>query len=219
MPCARCSKVRHEPVTRNEFEAFTRPLLADNSAIATLSWVPRVLNSERAQHERAAVSQGLTDYRIKAMNADGKMTLSPEHSEYYPVFYATVPKTSSLYGLDLRSEPPTLAEMDHARDVDRLAFSQVRTLVSTGGIESGYLFSLPIYKQWIASRHDRGSAPQSHRFRSRVAKYRQDGQYDHHRDQNAERAQLVLLPAWRRAGRFAGLRPWLAAAHDRRLYR
>jgi diguanylate cyclase (GGDEF)-like protein len=141
-----------EPVTRNEFDAFTRPILADNSAIATLSWVPRVLNSERAEHERSAVVQGLAGYRIKAMNADGNIALSPEHSEYYPVYYATLPKTSPLYGLDLRSEPPTLAEMDHARDSDRLGFSPVRTLVSTGGTQSGYLFSMPVYKR--GSLHD-----------------------------------------------------------------
>jgi diguanylate cyclase (GGDEF)-like protein len=141
-----------EPVSRNEFDAFTRPILADNSAIATLSWVPRVLHSERAEHERSAGLQGLAGYRIKAMNADGNMALSPEHSEYYPVYYATLPKTSPLYGLDLRSEPPTLAEMDHARDSDRLGFSPVRTLVSTGGTQSGYLFSMPVYKH--GSLHD-----------------------------------------------------------------
>ena len=38
-----------DPVWRDEFEAFARPLLRENAAIATLSWVPRVLNSERAQ--------------------------------------------------------------------------------------------------------------------------------------------------------------------------
>ena len=30
-------------VSRNSFEAFTRPLLQENAGIATLSWVPRVL--------------------------------------------------------------------------------------------------------------------------------------------------------------------------------
>jgi diguanylate cyclase len=133
-----------EPVTRNEFEAFTRPLLAEDSAIATLSWVPRVLNSERTQHERMAASQGLTDYHIKARNADAKLTPSPERSEYYPIFYAT---SASLFGLDLRSELLTLAQMEHARDADRLGFSPIRTLVSTGGTQSGYVFSLPIYKR------------------------------------------------------------------------
>ena len=139
-------------VTRDEFETFTRPLLLENSAIATLSWVPLVLNSERTEHERVAALQGLSGYCIKAMGADGKMVPSPERNEYYPIFYATLPKTSALYGLDLRSEPPTLAELAHARDEDRLGFSQVRGLVTTDGTEGGFLFSLPVYQR--GSLHD-----------------------------------------------------------------
>ncbi len=141
-----------DPVTRTEFDAFTRPLLRENAAIATLSWVPRILNSERAVHEREGVLQGLPDYRIKDIDTDGKMTVSPQRSEYYPIFFATVPTTSSLYGLDLRSETATLAELEHSRDEDRLGFSPVPTLVSTGGTKGGFLFSLPIYKR--GSRHD-----------------------------------------------------------------
>ncbi len=137
------------PVTRNEFEAFSRPLLLENSAISTLSWVPRVPNSERAEHEHAGVLQGLPDYHIMKMGADGKMIVSPEHGEYYPIFYATLRRTASLYGLDLRSEPATLAELERARDEDRLGFSQVSTLVSTGGSQSGFLFSLPVYKRGL----------------------------------------------------------------------
>jgi diguanylate cyclase (GGDEF)-like protein len=140
------------PVPRNVFELFTRPLLRENSAITTLSWVPRVLNAERADHERAAVLQGLSDYRIKSMGTDSKMSPSPEHSEYYPIFYGTVPETSPLYGLDLRSEPQTLVEMERARDENRLRFSQVHGLVSADGAEGGFLFSMPVYRQ--GSPHD-----------------------------------------------------------------
>jgi len=136
-----------DAVTRNEFDAFTQPLLVEDTAIVTLSWVPRVLNSERAEHERSGVRQGLPGYRIKAMQADGKMITSPEHSEYYPIFYATVPKTSMLYGLDLRSEPATLQQLEQGRDNDRLGFSRIATLVTTDGTEGGFLFSLPIYKR------------------------------------------------------------------------
>ena len=135
-------------VSRNSFEAFTRPLLIENAAIATLSWVPRVLDSERAEFEREAVQQGLPDYQIKMMGADGvTMSPSPERSEYYPVFYATAPKTSKLYGLDLRSEPPTLLEMEQARDKNRLGISGLRTLITVGGAQGGFLFSLPVYKR------------------------------------------------------------------------
>jgi diguanylate cyclase len=140
------------PVPRNVFELFTRPLLRENSAITTLSWVPRVLNAERADHERAAVLQGLSDYRIKSMGTDSKMSPSPEHSEYYPIFYGTVPETSPLYGLDLRSEPQTLVEMERARDENRLRFSQVHGLVSADGAQGGFLFSMPVYRQ--GSPHD-----------------------------------------------------------------
>jgi diguanylate cyclase (GGDEF)-like protein len=137
------------PVTRGEFEKFTHPLLLESAAIATLSWVPRVLNSERRDYERAAALQGLAGYHIKAIDADGKMTPSPERSEYYPIFYATLPTSSRLYGLDLRSEPPTLAEMEQARDADHLGFSQVASLVSTGLKQHGFLFSLPVYKHGL----------------------------------------------------------------------
>ncbi len=140
------------PVSRNVFELFTSPLLRENSAITTLSWVPRVLNAARNDHERAAVLQGLSGYRIKAMGTDRKMSPSPERSEYYPIFYATVPKTSPLYGLDLRSEPQTLLEMERARDENRLSFSQVSGLVSADGTQNGFLFSMPVYRQ--GSLHD-----------------------------------------------------------------
>jgi diguanylate cyclase (GGDEF)-like protein len=135
-----------EPVTRNEFEAFAQPLLRENAAITTLSWVPRVPNDERAEHEREGLLAGLPDYHIKDIDAQGRMTVSPRRSMYYPIFYATLPNTSPLYGLDLRSEPETLVELRHLRDEDRLGFSAVPKLVSTGGKQGGFLFSLPIYK-------------------------------------------------------------------------
>ena len=136
-----------DQTTRSEFEAFTRPVLQANSAIQTLSWVPRVLRSERAEHELAAAKEGIAGYRIKAIAADGSMSPSPEHDEYFPIFYATVPKASRLYGLDLRSEPPTLAELEQARDGDQLGFSQVPALVSSSGAQHGYIFSLPVYRR------------------------------------------------------------------------
>jgi diguanylate cyclase len=141
-----------EPVTRNGFEAFARPLLSENAAVATLSWVPRIAGSERAGHERMGIREGLPDYHIKDMGADGKMTVSPERSEYYPIFYATVPITSALYGLDLRSETSTLSELERSRDLDRLGFSPVPALVSADGGQGGFLFSLPIYRR--GSVHD-----------------------------------------------------------------
>ena len=140
------------PVSRDAFEAFVRPLLLEDAAITNLSWVPRVPDAQRPAHERKGAAEGLPDYHIKDMTADGTMVGSPERKEYYPIFYATPPLTSPLYGLDLRSEPATWAEMAAARDGDRLGYSPVRSLVTTGGAKSGFLFSLPIYQR--GSPHD-----------------------------------------------------------------
>jgi diguanylate cyclase (GGDEF)-like protein len=142
----------NDRVTRAEFEAFARPVLQSSSAIQTLSWVPRVLRSQRAEHELMAAQEGLPKYKIKVFAPDGSAAPAPEADEYFPIFYATVPKSSRLYGLDLRSEPPTLTELEHARDGDQLGFSQVPALVSAGGTQHGFIFSLPVYRQ--GSPHD-----------------------------------------------------------------
>ncbi len=136
-------------VTRKEFEAFARSHLQAGSAIQTLSWIPRVRRDERAAYELAAAHDGLEGYHFKVSAADGGMIPSGEQDEYFPIFYSTVPKTSMLYGLDLRSEPPTLAELERARDDDQLGFSAVPALVSANGKQPGYIFSLPVYQKGL----------------------------------------------------------------------
>jgi len=137
-------------ITRQKFEEFTQPLLVYSSGIVTMSWVPRILGPARSAHERLGASQGIKDYRIKWRLSDNKtMVTAPERSEYYPIFYATLPKASPLYGLDLFSEPPTRAELEQARDTGQLGFSPIHSLVSTGETGVGYLFSLPIYRHGL----------------------------------------------------------------------
>jgi diguanylate cyclase (GGDEF)-like protein len=134
-----------DKVTRREFESFARPFINPGSAIQTLSWVPRIRHADRAAHERDGRADGLPDYQIKIASEHG-LTAAPDQPEYYPIFYATVPRTSRLYGLDLRSEPPTLAELEAARDGDLLGFSEIPALVSASGQQHGFIFSLPVYQ-------------------------------------------------------------------------
>ena len=120
-----------------------------------------------------------------------------------PCWTTTWPRTIWIVRLTLSLKvliSPTLAEMDHAWDSDRLGFSPIGTLVSTGGTQSGYVFSMPVYKTWITSRHDRGTAPRPHWFRSWVAEYRQDGRYNHRCKQNSKRARIALLSCLAAAG-------------------
>jgi CHASE1-domain containing sensor protein len=75
-----------DEVNRSEFWTFADTILRDQSAILTVSWIPRIPHAERAAHELAGVRAGLPGYRINSMSPDGKLTPSPEHSEYFPVF-------------------------------------------------------------------------------------------------------------------------------------
>ena len=136
-----------DEVSRKEFEAFTRPHMQSSSAIQTLSWVPRVRRDERPAYELAAARDGIEEYQFKIKSADGGLVPSEEHDEYYPIFYSTAPKTSRLYGLDLRSESSELAELIRARDGDRLAFSTVPALLVAEGSQHKFVFNLPVYRQ------------------------------------------------------------------------
>ncbi len=134
-----------DAVTRVEFELFTRRMLRGLNAIQNFNWVPRVLNAERAAHERAAQHDGIPAYRIRYAPSHGTIVPSPERDEYLPVFYTTLPKTNRLYGLDLRS---TIADkLDRARDLDELSCVPNWVLHSTDGATRGILLSLPVYRQ------------------------------------------------------------------------
>jgi hypothetical protein len=136
-------------VTRGEFEAFADTLLRDSSDIVTLSWVPHVRNGERASLELAAARERVSSHGIQTRDADGSLHPAGRHDQYFPILYSTVPRDSPVYGLDLRSQPATLAQLERARDSDQLGFSSVAALVSAAGAQDGFIFSLPVYRQGL----------------------------------------------------------------------
>jgi diguanylate cyclase len=134
-------------ITRDEFDLFARRLLQHEPAIQNLSWVPRVRGGERAAYEQAAARDGFTGFHFLSSTEEGDLVTAPQRGEYYPIFYATVPKSSRIYGLDLRSEPVTLERLERARDDDQLALSTRDALYSAEGSQHGFLFSLPVFRQ------------------------------------------------------------------------
>jgi diguanylate cyclase (GGDEF)-like protein len=134
-----------DDIPRHEFEIFAGSLLKSGAAIQTLSWVPIVKRDERETFEREAADDGLAGFRIKSMAADGTLPTAEAQDEYFPILYSTAPRTNQIYGLDLRSQPKTLAELERARDGDKMGFSSTSTLFTTGG-QRGFIFSLPVYR-------------------------------------------------------------------------
>src|SRR6202140_3679620 len=143
-----------DEVNRRQFEIFSERTLRDQTAIQSVSWIPRVSHAERAAYERSAIDDGIPGYHIKAvgLGPDGSLALSPERDEYFPIFYSTEkPKTSSVFGIDLASEPKRREVLDRAWRNNQPATFADFTLHTGAGDRLGFIVMLPIFRQDLPS--------------------------------------------------------------------
>jgi diguanylate cyclase (GGDEF)-like protein len=135
-------------VTREEFAVFSQDLMRERKGLLSMSWTPRVLDAEREAHERAARRDGIPDYRISAIDANGdKAGPSPKSEDYYPIFYSTQPREARSYGVDLQDGGVRQRALDVARDNDALAATKNFRLQSgVGDKPIGFFAVLPVYK-------------------------------------------------------------------------
>ncbi len=109
----------NEEITRSEFETFSTRLFERHPGMLRIAWLPRVNRKERAEYEAAAITDGVSGYRIKSLQGDG-FAPAPQGDEYFPIFYSTQPKTSPVYGTDYASIPERRVALERARDSDRI---------------------------------------------------------------------------------------------------
>src|SRR5450432_442199 len=77
----------NEEITRSEFEVFSGRLFENHPGILRVGWVPRINRKERADHEAAAVNDGVAGYQIRSLAADGGLSPAPQSNEYFPIFF------------------------------------------------------------------------------------------------------------------------------------
>ncbi|MGE8188180.1 sensor domain-containing diguanylate cyclase [Pseudomonas sp. NPDC086278] len=122
-----------DSVSRKEFDGYTKPLLLRTQAY---SFAPRVTNAERAQFERKVQAEGLSNFTLRELNADGELQLAAERDEYVPVLYSqTQSRLGSPLGYDLLAQPMRRSTLERADKLGSLAVSQPMYLV---GIEPAY---------------------------------------------------------------------------------
>ena len=136
-------------ITRDEFESFSRSLLANRTAILNISWIPRVTRDERAAHEASAASDGLADYHIRAIGPGGSLPISPDRDEYFPKFYSTEARTSPAYGLDNKDGGAREQALAHIRDANVLSISPPLLLHIGNGDRRGFWAGLPVYARGL----------------------------------------------------------------------
>ncbi|OPY94961.1 histidine kinase [Bradyrhizobium sacchari] len=135
----------NDEVTRSEFETFSVRLFERHPGMLRIAWLPRVTRKGRAEYEAAAAADGVSGYRIKSLQGD-VFEVAPQSDEYFPVFYSTQPKTSSVYGMNYASIPERLAALERARDNDGVAAIRTRLYEPReGGRLPDVLVAIPVY--------------------------------------------------------------------------
>src|SRR3984893_17890384 len=143
-----------DEVSRRQFEIFAERTLRDQTAIQSVSWIPRVSHAERAARERSAIDDGIPGYHIKAvgLGPDGSLAPSPERDEYFPIFYSTEKaKTFPDFGIDLASERKRRETLERAwRNNQPATFADFRLHTGVGD-RFGFIVVLPMYRQDLPS--------------------------------------------------------------------
>jgi CHASE1-domain containing sensor protein len=133
---------------REQFQSFAEQLFDDKNAMLAASWLPRVTRQERAEHERRAVEDGLADYHIRSVAADGSLSIAPDAPEYFPILYTSkVGASAAVYGLNAMDGGLRQQALERARDGDRPAATAIFELRRGEGNRNGFVIALPVYRR------------------------------------------------------------------------
>jgi diguanylate cyclase (GGDEF)-like protein len=94
------------PVTRTEYQAFSRSLRERVVGLRDTGWAPRVTAANRDAFEREIRASGWPDFQIVEFSPDHKMVRAKDRPEYFPVIYSDPgPANRYVMGFDFASEP------------------------------------------------------------------------------------------------------------------
>lgn len=144
-----------EDVTRNEFSAFAKGILARQPYIYEFGWVPLVSGSDRTIFESKALADGITNFTFKEINAEGNIVPAKVRSRYFPIYYIAhasgdVEGLEQILGIDIGILPDRLAFIEAAIDSGKaLSVHNQKTygaLYEKDGFSISSRIFLPIYR-------------------------------------------------------------------------
>lgn len=129
-----------------QFRNEAQRILSRHGDIQALEWIPRIIQSERAQYV-SRIRRYFPDYEISERQEQGVMVRAEERQEYYPVYFVEpLLGNESALGFDLSSSPSRLEALEMSRDRDIPQATASITLVQESGKQKGFLAFLPIYR-------------------------------------------------------------------------
>ncbi len=136
-------------VDRDEFTKFTRNILIKYPDLASLYWVPRVLDSERIVFEERTRQEGYADFSIYQFGNNARKITVNKRLEYFPFYYIAplIEETKIIFGYDAGSVPEYLKVMQDASDSgETYATEQIEKIINPSDEYSYYVF-FPVYRQ------------------------------------------------------------------------
>ncbi|WP_268796783.1 sensor domain-containing diguanylate cyclase [Pseudomonas huanghezhanensis] len=102
-----------DEVSEDDFIGFANSILIWTEAY---SWLPRVVDADRAQFEAKARREGATGFSVRTLDPSGVLETSPRRDVYYPARYMhTLKAAPNALGFDVNSEPLRHAVLERAR--------------------------------------------------------------------------------------------------------
>ncbi|MBF0550938.1 MAG: CHASE domain-containing protein [Deltaproteobacteria bacterium] len=137
-----------EQVSAQDFSAFTRPFVAGQVELRALTWVPRVLRSDRARFEAEGRTTIGPDFHIYERDPGGRNIPAGEREAVYPVFYLEPFGKGILpvVGFDMGSDPERLAALERARDTAQPSAIGLLNLAGMRHVP-GFVIYVPVYRQ------------------------------------------------------------------------
>jgi diguanylate cyclase (GGDEF)-like protein/PAS domain S-box-containing protein len=129
----------HREISREQFAAFSQPLLDRHPEVQVLEWLPRVPRSELKHFE------ALNHLQVKELNAQGGWMPVAERDDYFPITYAEpLAGNEQIIGLDSTANPFSRSSKQAAALSGQPSTSQSISLIQEPGVNA-ILLSVPIY--------------------------------------------------------------------------
>ena len=133
-----------DDVSREQFAAFTTPLLARYPAIQALSFQRFLLDRDRAGYE-ARMRKRYPDFLITEF-VDGTQRPAAVRANYNVVEYIEpLASNEAAFGLDTARTGDQVAARQRSRETGKIAATGLLSLVQYQGFHSGFLVVAPLY--------------------------------------------------------------------------
>jgi diguanylate cyclase (GGDEF)-like protein/PAS domain S-box-containing protein len=139
-----------QPVSREQFEAFTQPLLVNNPQIELIGWQRMVADADRDafEAERRARFPGFAIRELR----DGRLHTAPRRPQYRVADYLVpLHGNGPAFGLDANSRPAQLAAARRACAAGTPALTGQYDILLGNTPRPGFALLMPVYRGGVAA--------------------------------------------------------------------